>query len=175
MSLSRFAGLGLVAAAVCTIGLVYAATTASGANAGAVERVADEAAPDYSSWAVDPTTAGPNLPPVGRSLFDFLVTQTEGSAGTFHVPFPFSALIDRIRARSGNREYGGGIRVAIENPDGSAIVGFGLDDCPVIFGNSIERVVPWKAGAELKEIAGKPVRLRFELRDADLYSFQFVE
>lgn len=113
MSLSRFAGLGLVAAAVCTIGLVYAATTASGANSGAVERVADQAAPDYSSWAVDPTTAGPNLPPVGRSLFDFLVTETGGSAGTFHVPFPFSALIDRIRARSGNREYGGGIRVAI--------------------------------------------------------------
>jgi hypothetical protein len=31
----------------------------------------------------------------------------------------------------------------------------------------------WKSGTDVSQLAGKPVRLRFELKDADLYSFQF--
>ncbi|HEX5718569.1 MAG TPA: hypothetical protein VF179_20580 [Thermoanaerobaculia bacterium] len=45
-------------------------------------------------WAVDPQDPGPSLPPSGHSLFDFL-TGHEG------VPFPFSALLDRIEERLG--------------------------------------------------------------------------
>lgn len=100
-------------AAACAIGLAYASATASETNSTTVEHIADDAAPDYSSWAVDPTMAGPDLPPVGRSLFDFLVTETADGTKTYNVPFPFSALIDRFRARLGNRELSGGIRVAI--------------------------------------------------------------
>jgi len=34
--------------------------------------------------------------------------------------------------------------------------------------------VAWKeTGAKLDRLAGKPLRLRFTLADADLYSFQF--
>lgn len=117
VSLSRFTGPGLVAAA-CTFGLTFASTTTSEADSATVERIAGDTAHDYSAWAADPTTAGPALPPVGRSLFDFLVTETADStssnrSGTYQVPFPFSALIDRIRARLSNREFMGGIRMAI--------------------------------------------------------------
>jgi len=31
-------------------------------------------------------------------------------------------------------------------------------------------VVKWSAGTGVSSLAGKPVRLRFELKDADLYS-----
>ncbi len=68
---------------------------------------------DYSSWAVDPTVAGPDLPPSGRSLFDYLVTEPTGSKGAYRVPFPFSALIDRIQARLAQQEFSGGTRVVI--------------------------------------------------------------
>ena len=49
-------------------------------------------------WAVDPAAAGQNLPPVGRSLFDYLVTHERGDPAAYEVPFPISALIARIEA-----------------------------------------------------------------------------
>ncbi len=42
-----------------------------------------------------------------------------------------------------------------------------------IIGDQIERVVSWKGGSDLSRIAGQPVRLRFVMKDADLYSLQF--
>ncbi|MEJ5199151.1 MAG: hypothetical protein WHX53_09525, partial [Anaerolineae bacterium] len=42
-----------------------------------------------------------------------------------------------------------------------------------LFGNELEGVVRWLGGARLADLAGKPVRLRFTLRDADVYAFRF--
>jgi hypothetical protein len=47
-------------------------------------------------WSVEPGDAGTNLPPVGRSLFDFLVTQEQGNRRIYNIPFPFEALVDHI-------------------------------------------------------------------------------
>ena len=66
----------------------------------------------------------------------------------------------------------GGVQVEIQDADGKPIPGFALDDCPVIYGDEIERMVKWNAGSDISSLAGKPVRLRFELTDADLYSIQ---
>ena len=49
-------------------------------------------------WAVDPTTPGENLPPVGRSLFDHLFTRNEGSRKVYDVPFPFAAVLKKLEA-----------------------------------------------------------------------------
>ena len=68
---------------------------------------------------------------------------------------------------------GGGIRVEIQDRAGYAVPGFGLEDCHDLFGDDLERVVSWRGGGDLSALAGQPVRLRFELRDADLYSLQF--
>ena len=68
----------------------------------------------------------------------------------------------------------GGLRVEIQDADGEPIEGFGLDDCDEIFCDSLRYVVRWRAGGDVRPLAGKPVRLRFVLRDADLYAFQFV-
>jgi hypothetical protein len=67
----------------------------------------------------------------------------------------------------------GAIRVEIQNAGGSALEGFSLDDCPPIFGDDVDRVVTWKNGADVSALAGRPVKLRFVMSDADLYSFQF--
>ncbi len=55
------------------------------------------------------------------------------------------------------------------------IEGFSLEDCVELLGDDLERVVRWKGGPDLSRLAGTPVRLRFVLRDADLYSFRFRE
>lgn len=67
----------------------------------------------------------------------------------------------------------GGVQVEIQYADGKPIPGFALDDCPVIYGDEIEHVVKWKS-SDVSSLAGKPIRLRFKLLDADLYSLRFI-
>ncbi|GEP42605.1 hypothetical protein [Brevifollis gellanilyticus] len=69
----------------------------------------------------------------------------------------------------------GGIEVEIQDAEGKAAPGFTLTDAEAQFGDSIERVVTWKSGADVSALTGKPVRLRFVLKDADLYSFRFTD
>jgi hypothetical protein len=68
----------------------------------------------------------------------------------------------------------GSVRVEIQDPHSNPIPGFTLADCDEQFGDELDRVVSWKRGPGVSELSGKTVRLRFELKDADLYSFQFT-
>jgi hypothetical protein len=43
----------------------------------------------------------------------------------------------------------------------------------VHYGDSTEQVIRWKSGTDVSTLAGKPIRIRFILKDADLYSYQF--
>lgn len=67
----------------------------------------------------------------------------------------------------------GDLRVEIQDEQGKPVPGFALADCPPVFGDAIERRVTWNDGGDVSALAGKPVRLRFALRDADLYALQF--
>ncbi len=69
----------------------------------------------------------------------------------------------------------GSLRVAIQTADGQRIDGFGLDDCSEVFGDSVERTVVWGGNTDVSALAGKPVRLIFEVTDGDLYSYQFAD
>jgi hypothetical protein len=69
----------------------------------------------------------------------------------------------------------GSIRVAIEHPNGKPIDGFSFADCPPHFGDTLDRAVVWHKKQEVDQLAGTPVRLRFVLQDADLYSFRFSD
>lgn len=69
----------------------------------------------------------------------------------------------------------GGIKVQIESPDGAPVEGFTFADCQEIIGNEIDRAVVWKEKSDVSSLAGKPIRLRFQLKDADLYALRFVE
>jgi hypothetical protein len=69
----------------------------------------------------------------------------------------------------------GGVQVEIQDANGQPVTGYTLDDCPPIFGDRLAKVVRWKTpGGDVRPLAGQPVRLRFVLKDADLYGFQFV-
>ncbi len=67
----------------------------------------------------------------------------------------------------------GSMQVEILNPDYSPIPGYRVADCPPIVGDAIESVVSWKSGTDVGGLSGKPVRLRFIMRDCDLYSVRF--
>ncbi len=67
----------------------------------------------------------------------------------------------------------GSVRVEIQDADGKPIPGFTLADSSEIIGDEIERMVSWKNSPGLGRLAGTPVRLRFVVKDADVFSFRF--
>ncbi|MCZ7636369.1 MAG: hypothetical protein M5U12_10245 [Verrucomicrobia bacterium] len=67
----------------------------------------------------------------------------------------------------------GGLRVEVQDAGGCPIPDRTLADAVEQVGDEIERVVSWKDGSDLSALAGRPVRLRFVLKDADLYALRF--
>lgn len=70
----------------------------------------------------------------------------------------------------------GEVRVEIQDESGKPIPGFSSTDADLVHtANEINRVVTWRGGeSALEKLGGQPVRLRFVMRDADLYALQFV-
>ncbi len=67
----------------------------------------------------------------------------------------------------------GQVQVEIQDSDGNPIEGFALADAKPVLGDHLARVAMWKNGSDTSRLAGKPVRLRFVMKDADLYAIQF--
>lgn len=69
----------------------------------------------------------------------------------------------------------GSVRVELQDAEGKPLAGYGLDDAPELYGDAIAEPYHWKGGDDVSSLAGKPVRLRFVLKDADVYSYRFAE
>lgn len=67
----------------------------------------------------------------------------------------------------------GSAQVEILDEAGKPVPGFALADSDVIKGNYIDRVATWKGRDNVSALAGKPIQLRFVMRDAKLYAFRF--
>lgn len=67
----------------------------------------------------------------------------------------------------------GSVRIEFLDAKGKPIPGFTVNDSQEIIGNDIKRIVSWKGREDVSSLSGKTVRLRIQLKDADLYSFKF--
>ena len=67
----------------------------------------------------------------------------------------------------------GEIRFEIQDENGVPIPGFTMEDAQPIIGNDISRVIQWKNAKDLQMLNSKTVRLRIQMKDADLYSLKF--
>ncbi|MFN0172981.1 MAG: hypothetical protein ACKV22_41920 [Bryobacteraceae bacterium] len=81
-------------------------------------------------------------------------------------PFVFDHGTLRVNAKA---DFG---RIAIEALDESQepIPGFSEKDCAPLHGDHVEQPVRWE-GADLRSLVGRPIRLRFHLSNARLYSY----
>jgi len=61
----------------------------------------------------------------------------------------------------------GSIRVEIQDERGNPLPAFALDEAKVLFGDKIEETI------SVKSLKGAAIRLRFVMKDADLYSIAF--
>lgn len=86
-------------------------------------------------------------------------------------PLTFTGAELRLNFATG---VAGAVRVELQDAAGTVQPGFSLDDCEPVFGDAVDRVVAWRAGPGVAALAGRPVRLRFHLSDAEIFSFRFA-
>lgn len=91
-----------------------------------------------------------------------------GEAITRPIEFQGKRLV--LNARTTDQ---GKIQVEILDADGKPIDGFTVKDSAALNGDDVNATVSWANGADLTSLAGKPIRIRFILNDADLFSFHF--
>ena len=68
---------------------------------------------------------------------------------------------------------GGSVEVELLDEQEQPIQGYARNESQIINGNSVRMPVRWQQHEDVGELAGRPIRLRFYLRDCKLYSFQF--
>lgn len=67
----------------------------------------------------------------------------------------------------------GFVKVELLDAAGTALPGFTLADSRELVGDEISKTYSWKSGTDVSSLRGKPVRIRFHLKDADLYAYRF--
>ncbi len=72
-----------------------------------------------------------------------------------------------------NARVRGELRVRLLDASGEAIRGFDADDCKPIRGDAIAIPVEWKGS--LIAVKDKPVRIEFQMNDAELYAFDLAQ
>lgn len=95
-------------------------------------------------------------------------------------PYDGGEMVTKPLTFEGNRlslnfatSAAGGIRVEIQDAQGAPIPGYTLADADEVIGNEIDRSVCWRGKDDVSPLAGKPIHLRFVMKDADLYSLKF--
>lgn len=69
----------------------------------------------------------------------------------------------------------GQVRVELQDSSGKPIPGFTLADSDELFGDTLDRTVTWNGKADVGSLAGKPIRLRIVMKEADLFALRFGE
>jgi hypothetical protein len=129
---------------------------------------------EYSVYATEAYYTGPDSR-VRRFTYrvDGFVSVHSGEKGgelvTKPLTFTGQALVLNSAA---NRN--GSLKVELQDAAGKPISGFTASDCKPLTGDEIAGKVTF-AGGDVGKLAGKTVRLRFVLKNADLYSLRFAK
>ena len=67
----------------------------------------------------------------------------------------------------------GEVRVEILRPNYKKLAGLTFNDVDPMTQSNLDHVVSWHSSSDLSALAGKTIKLRFYLKNAKLYSFQF--
>ena len=118
----------------------------------------------------------PDNPPfygmTAQRLDGFVSADAPLSGGELTTP-PITMAGDRLELNVDTSAVGDA-RVEILGADGQPIEGFALADADLIQGNFIAKTVTWRGRDAVAALKAKPIRLRFVMRAAKLYAFQFV-
>lgn len=105
---------------------------------------------------------------------DGFVSASAPRSGGSLVTKPIAFAGDELRINFETSAIGS-VRVELQGVDGKPLPGFSLGECRELFGNNLSQRVTWNSDAKLRDYAGKAVRLKIELKDADLFAIRFVD
>ena len=106
-------------------------------------------------------------------LDGFLAAEAPAEGGAFTTPLlTFAGNQLELNVDTGG---GGWLQVELLDANGRPLAGFNRRDCDVVYGNSTRKLVTWKGSPDCSAGGGQVVRLRFIMRSAKLYAFQFVD
>ena len=99
-----------------------------------------------------------------------------------HAGFQEGELTTKPMTFAGNRltvnystSAAGGLRVELQSEAGEPIPGYRLQDANTHYGDALSELIRWRGESELGQLAGTTVRLRFVLKECDLYSIKFEQ
>ena len=90
-----------------------------------------------------------------------------GFVTTKTIQYSGSKLIVNYAAKKG-----GSVGIDLLSAEGEPLIGFTSEKHEPLTGDEIARSVTWKTRS-IAKLSARPIRLRFNIRDADLFSFQF--
>ncbi|MBM4067700.1 MAG: hypothetical protein FJ271_01960 [Planctomycetes bacterium] len=109
---------------------------------------------------------GVGLATLRRDGFVSVETQKNGTLTTKPLVFLGDTLVVNANAK------GGSLVVEAIDDKGKSIPGFSSTDCKPITTDGIRHVVTWKGKTNCHLLQARPIRLRFHLTNAKLYSFE---
>ncbi|MDA0835786.1 MAG: hypothetical protein O2955_13960 [Planctomycetota bacterium] len=146
---------------------------------------------DQRNWHDRAIEAGPTLVPTGpgeMSLYymeryrtdDVMIRRgvlREDGIASIHAKFAGGEFVTKPLVFAGNRlsinystSAAGSVQIELQDAEGNR-----LAETDEMYGDEIEHVVKWKANADVGSLAGKPVRMKTTMKDADLFSFRFLK
>ena len=126
----------------------------------------------FASGHEDPVYDDSALMLVTQRLDGFLSVEALWDGGEFTTP-PLNVEGRRLQVNIETSVLGS-LHVEVQDSAGSSIDGYTANDCDTIITNDVARTVTWRGKEDLPVNISDPVRLRFALRNAKLYAFQFV-
>ena len=136
---------------------------------------------NYVTWNVVPT--GRDQMSIYLYGGDHYVLRTDGFVSV-NAGFEEGEFLTRPLVFSGREleinystSAAGMMRVEIQDAEsGDPFPGFSLEDSRKVWGDEIARIVKWgKGDGDVSSLAGKPIRLRFVMNEADLFAIKFNE
>ncbi|MCF7853759.1 MAG: hypothetical protein K9N51_03095 [Candidatus Pacebacteria bacterium] len=109
---------------------------------------------------------------VVQRLDGFVSVDADQHGGEFTTP-PLTFSGNRLQLNAACHGLGE-IWVEIQDETGTPVSGFTKADAVSVDRNGTAQEVWWKGGPDVSSLAGRPVRLRFIVRSAKLFAFQFV-
>ncbi len=85
-------------------------------------------------------------------------------------PFTFAGSTLHLNAAT---SAAGFIAAEVQDHLGQPLPGFSLADMTPWYGDELDAAMTWKGGSDLSARAGQPIRLRFVMKDADLFALRF--
>ncbi|MBI3943353.1 MAG: hypothetical protein HY326_10105 [Chloroflexi bacterium] len=108
----------------------------------------------------------------GTLRLDGFASLNAGYAGGEAITHPLRFSGDKLVLNYAT-SAAGSLRVELQDSAGQPLPGYSLEESAELYGDQIAQPAAWQSGTDVSRWAEQPVRLRFALKDADLYSIQF--